>query len=277
MSQSAQIDLSSVRVLCVDDDPVMRSLVRSALQRRGCRDVVQANSGIDALDLCAGRAFDMLICDVQMEPMNGIDFLRALANSGLGRGLPVIMLSAETNPATIQDAQELGISAWVGKPVSIQVLLERITAVLRLNGQIRGGLEDQDIKATTDRHHAQLMSALASAEEASQSLAFRGREAPAVAHSLRAVFEAIGEHGKMLGFGLVTRLAARGLDLVGAMTRNPPAAIRAHADSARALGVLVTAMKRVGQNRMEGDGGEAGTKLLMKIDAIVGPVRAGMR
>ena len=108
MSQSALIDLSSVRVLCVDDDAVMRSVIRSALQRRGCRDVVQATGGLDALDLCAGRTFDLIICDFQMSPMTGLDFLRALASSGLGEGWPVIMLSADTNPATIQDAQALG-------------------------------------------------------------------------------------------------------------------------------------------------------------------------
>ena len=47
MSQSALIDLSSVRVLCVDDDPVMRSVLRTALQRRGCREVVQAHGGTE--------------------------------------------------------------------------------------------------------------------------------------------------------------------------------------------------------------------------------------
>ena len=109
MSQSALIDLSDISVLCVDDDPVIRSVIRLALQRHGCQDVVLANGGTEALDLCAGRTFNLLICDFQMSPMTGLDFLRALFETGLGEGWPVIMLSAETDPATIQEAHALGI------------------------------------------------------------------------------------------------------------------------------------------------------------------------
>ena len=275
MSQSALIDLSSVRVLCVDDDPVIRSVIRTALQRRGCRDVVQAIDGLDALDLCAGRTFDLLICDCQMSPMNGLDFLRALANSGLGEGWPVIMLSADTNPATIQDAQALGVSAWVGKPVSVHTLIERVSTVLRLNGHISGG-QDGELKALAERHHARLMASIVLAEEAAQSLSYRPREAVNLAHGLRHTLHSINEHASTLGYGLVTMLAGRAMDLAVAMGQNPAAATRGHADASRALGTLATAMKRVTHNRMEGDGAEAGLKLLDKIDAIVDPVRAGM-
>jgi hypothetical protein len=60
------------------------------------------------------------------------------------------------------------------------------------------------------------------------------------------------------------------------MTRNPSAAARANNATARALGTLITAMKRVAHNRMEGDGGEAGLTLLSKIDGMVAPVRAAL-
>src|SRR3977135_3173780 len=104
MSQTALIDLANLSVLCIDDDPVIRSVIRFALERHGCRDVVQAHGGVEALDLCAGRKFDLVICDFQMSPMTGLDFLRELAQSELGEGWPVIMLSAETDPVTIQEA-----------------------------------------------------------------------------------------------------------------------------------------------------------------------------
>ena len=276
MSQSALIDLSSVRVLCVDDDPVIRLVIRAALQRRGCREVVQATDGLDALDLCAGRTFDLLICDCQMSPMNGLDFLRALANSGLGEGWPVIMLSADTNPATIQDAQALGVSAWVGKPVSVHTLIERVSTVLRLNGRIKGGAQDGELKALAERHHARLMASIVLAEEAAQSLNYRAREAVNLAHGLRHTLDSINEHAHTLGYGLVTMLTGRAMDLVLAMQQNPAAATRGHAGASRALGTLATAMKRVAHNRMEGDGAEAGMKLLDRIDAIVDPVRAGL-
>src|SRR5258708_3309274 len=157
MSQSALIELSSITVLCIDDDPVIRSVVRFALQRHGCQDVVLAHGAAEALDLCAGRKFDLLICDFQMHPMNGLDFLRELANAELGEGWPVIMLSAETDPGTIQEAQELGVRAWVGKPVSTQVLVENVGAVLQRTGQISRSRQDPELQAMAERHHARLI------------------------------------------------------------------------------------------------------------------------
>lgn len=276
MTQSALIDLSSVRVLCVDDDPVMRSVIRAALQRRGCRDVVQAHGGSEALDLCAGRAFDLIICDVQMRPMTGLEFLRALTNSGLSAGWPVIMLSAETNPATIQEAKQLGISAWVGKPVSVHTLIERVSAVLRAHGQISGTGQDGELLAMTERCHAQLMATLTEAQDSTHSLSYRAREAANLAHGLRQMLDNIDEHARTLGYGLITLLAGRATVLLTAMIKNPTAAARDHVSAAHALGILLTAMTRIARNRMEGDGAEGGLKLLEKVDGIVETVRAGL-
>jgi two-component system, chemotaxis family, chemotaxis protein CheY len=276
MSQSALIDLTKISVICVDDDPVIRSVIRFALQRHGCRDVVQAHGGMEALDLCAGRDFDLVICDFHMSPMTGIDFLRELAKTGLGDGWPVIMLSAETNPETIQEAQELGVCAWVGKPVSVQALLERIRIVLHARGGANRSAEDPELRAMAERHHARLMAALRAAEEAARNLNLRPREAVFLAQGLRQALDNVNEHARILGYDLASMLAARATDLATAMAGNPGAAARNHTASTRALNTMVTAMKRVAQNRMEGDGAEAGLKLLDMIDGIVAPVRASL-
>jgi two-component system chemotaxis response regulator CheY len=276
MSQTALIDLSTVSILCIDDDAVIRSVIRSALQRHGCRDVVQARGGAEALDLCAGRSFDLLICDYQMAPMNGVQFLRELAGSGLGEGWPVIMLSGVTNPETIEEAKTLGVSAWVGKPVSVVMLVDEVGALLRLTGHIGDAPADSDMQAMAERHHARLMAGLRAAEAAVRSLTLSPRDAASLARNLRHVFDDIGEHARALRFGLLTMLVARAADLILAMTRNPAASSRGHAAMAAALTTLINAMKRVAQNRMRGDGGEAGLKLLTMIDGLVGPVRAGL-
>jgi DNA-binding response OmpR family regulator len=273
MNQLALIDLSSVRVLCIDDDAVMRSIVRTALQRRGCRDVMQAHSGMDALDVCASRTFDLIICDVRMHPMDGLDFLRALANSGLCRGCPVIMLSGDTDLDTIQTARDLGIAEWVAKPVSVHTLLERISIVLRRHGHIGGMARDGAPRAASERDHARLTAALASAEDTVHALSVRAREAAYLAHGMRDTLTEIEEHAHTLGYRLIGMLAVRAADLTAAMVRNPVAATEGHAAVSLALGTLVTAMKRVAQKRVEGDGAEAGSRLLEKIDRIVGPVR----
>ena len=276
MTQSALIDLSNTSVLCMDDDPVIRSVVRQALQRHGCHDVVLAHGGAEALDLCSGRRFDLLICDYQMSPMNGLDFLRELANLGLGEGWPVIMLSAETDPATIQEAQELGVCAWVGKPVSLPVLIENVGTVLHRTGQITRSGQDPELKALSEQHHARLMAALRMAEEANQGLQLRPREVVILVQALRHAFDDANEHARILSYGLITMLIARATDLVAAMAHNPGAAARGHTAMSRVLGTLITAMKRVAQNRKEGDGAVAGLKLLEMIDGMSAPVRASL-
>jgi two-component system, chemotaxis family, chemotaxis protein CheY len=275
MSQSVLIDLSNTSVLCIDDDPVIRSAVRQALQRQGCQDVVLASRGAEALDLCAGRQFDLLICDYQMSPMNGLEFLRELAQTGLGEGWPVIMLSAETDPAMVHEAQGLGVRAWVGKPVSLQVLIENVGTVLRRSGQIAHARQDPGLKAMTEQHHARLMASLRVAEEAAQGINLRPREVVMLAQTLRRAFDDMNEHARVLGYGLITMLIARATDMAAAMVRNPAAAVRGHTATAQILGTMITAMKRVAQNRMEGDGAVAGLKLLEMIDGLSAPVRAG--
>jgi two-component system, chemotaxis family, chemotaxis protein CheY len=276
MSQSALINLANVRVMCVDDDPVIRSVIRFALQRHGCKDVVQANGGMEALDLCAGRTFDLMICDFLMAPMTGLELLRELAGSGLADGCPMIMLSAETNPETVEEARTLGVRAWISKPVSVQTLIEEVAKVLRGSGLVGDLPPGPEVKAAADRHQARLMAALRVAEEATQNLNRRPREAAILAQNIHQVLNDAGEHARALGYGLLTMLAGRATEVASAMARNPGAASRGSAAIARALGTLVTAMKRVAQNRMEGDGGEAGLKLLAMIDGLVAPVLSGL-
>lgn len=276
MSQSALIDLSAISVLCVDNDPIIRSALRFALERHGCQDVVQTHGGEEALDLCAGRGFDLIICDCQMTPMSGLEFLRELAGSDLGDGAPVIMLGDGSDPEAIETARALGVSAWVDKPVSVQTLIEQVGVVLGPRGRIGDLRRDPDLQAMAERHQARLMAALKAAEKSVQSLGLRRREAAVLARGMRQVLDDIANQARTLGYGLVAALAARATDLVAAMANNPGAAERDHAAAARALGSTVTAMKRVAQNRMAGDGAEAGRKLLGMIDSMVAPVRARM-
>ncbi len=274
MSRSALIDLSNIRVICVDDDPVIRSVIRFALQRQNCQDVVLAHDGPEALDLCAGRNFDLLICDFQMAPMNGLDFLRQLAHAGLGEGLPVIMVSAETDPGTIQDAHELGVCVWIGKPVSAQKLIEEVGKVLLRRGKISALRQDPKLQALTERRHARLLAGLRSAEVSVHKMNAQPLRTVVLAQSLRQELDELNEDARALGYELIALLVARASDLVLAMTRNPAAATRGNDAAARALSTLLIAMKRIAQNRMEGDGAIAGLKLLRTIDSMIAPVRA---
>jgi len=267
---AALIDLSAIRVLCVDDDPVMRTLIREALSKRGCRAIDPAQNGVEALGLCAEKAFDLLICDFQMAPMNGVAFLRALAEGGYGAGLPVIMLSAEVDPAAIASAQDMGISAWVAKPVSVVRLLERIAAVLGPS-VMRAGADDAMPGASADHYHARLLGMIDTASSILATMPYQRAGAGRPGPTLQRTLEHINEQVGLLGYGLVGHLAERALALLRASARpgDPP---RHNPELAAALSSILTAMRRVASKRIQGDGGVAGLKLLNAIDDSLTPI-----
>jgi len=156
----------------------------------------------------------------------------------------------------------------------LQTLMERIGIVLNLRGQISLSRQDPELQTVAERHHARLIAALRTVEETIQSLNYRPRETVMLAHALRQVMEDISEFARNLGYGLVTMLAGRAIELVAEMGFNPSAAVPGHVIATRALNTLVTAMNRVAHNRMNGDGAEGGLKLLEMIDGQISPVRA---
>ena len=265
-------DLSAIRVLCVDDDPVMRTLIREALSKRGCRAIDQAPNGADALKLCAAKTFDLLICDFQMAPMNGVAFLQALAEAGYGAGLPVIMLSAEVDPAAIASAQDMGISAWVAKPVSIVRLLERIAAVLGPS-VMRTASPDAGPATSDEHYHARLLGMIDTASAILTAMPYQRADAGRPGSTLQRTLEQIHEQVGLLGYGLVGHLAERALTLLRGSAR-PGENPRHNPELIAALSSILTAMRRVAGKRIHGDGGVAGLKLLNAIDDSLAPIAA---
>lgn len=276
MVSSVLIDLSQLSVLCVDDDPVMRTVVRAALNQRGCRDIVQAKDGAEALDLCTGRRFDLIVCDFHMEPMNGHAFLRELAQRGLGNGRPVVMLSAESDPAAVAEAQALGVSAWLSKPISAHRLIERIGAVLGIS-VLPGDSTDPAVVEQGERHHTKLMADVVSLQELLASLPYRERERPVTWRAMRRLLQDMANQASTMGYALVGELATRGADLLAAAEGDPALAASHHAEIGQAVASVTTAIKRVVQNRMLGDGGEMGLRLLGRLDDFVAPLRARLQ
>jgi len=277
MPSSPLIELSSASILCIDDDPVMRAVVRAALQNRGCRDIVQAKGGQEALDICAGRGFDLVICDFHMAPMNGLEFLLTLGQSGHASGWPAIMLSAETNPTTIAEARELGIHAWVGKPISAIKLIECVGSALGLRSPSSAVAVDAGTRESVERHHAHMMSGIAALEELMGTFPFRVRDRVAMVQSVLKALETVCVPANALGFDLLVTLAGRGITLMRAAEQFPAGAARCHAELGRVALSLTMAMKRVAHIRLSGDGGEPGLKLLQKIDELLTPIRASLK
>lgn len=127
-------DYSRRIALVVDDHPFMREIVRNILRDIGFGTVISAPDGTAALHTLRDSEykFDVIICDVDMEPMNGLDFLAELRLSDLDalRAIPVILLTAHSDKMTVVGAMEAGTDAYLLKPVSRASLKARVDFVL---------------------------------------------------------------------------------------------------------------------------------------------------
>ena len=125
-------NLSDVRVLVVDDNERMRELLGTLLAAFGIRFVHGCASGEEALRDIRQAVPDLLLCDWEMKPMNGLELVRELrraANQPFCQ-VPVVMVTAHAEAERLHAAQSVGVSRFVIKPFTPRILLERIQATL---------------------------------------------------------------------------------------------------------------------------------------------------
>ena len=115
------------RVLIVDDEPAIVRLIRDYLERAGF-EVVTAGNGEDAFQVFARGRPDLVILDLTLPRMDGLDVARALRRAG---DVPIIMLTARTEEADRVAGLELGADDYVTKPFSAREIVARVRAVLR--------------------------------------------------------------------------------------------------------------------------------------------------
>ena len=109
-------------VLVVDDSATIRTQVARVLTSAGF-DVVQATDGIDGLEkLGARQDFVLVLCDVNMPRMDGLEFVEALARRAEGMP-PVVMLTTEGRPDLIRRAKASGAKSWMIKPFKPEALV----------------------------------------------------------------------------------------------------------------------------------------------------------
>jgi len=120
-------DSTSVRprLLIVDDISDNRTILTRRFQRRGF-DVVEAECGLTAIELIDKESFDLVLLDVMMPGMDGIETLKRIRSRNSASELPVIMVTAKSESTNIVDALELGANDYVTKPVDFAVALARV-------------------------------------------------------------------------------------------------------------------------------------------------------
>lgn len=119
------------KVLVVDDSMTVRQQVGAVLNQAGYQ-VVEACDGVEGADaIAAQKDIKMVICDVNMPRMNGLDMVEKVKGDASNAALPIIMLTTEGNPALIQKAKGAGAKGWILKPFKADQLLatvEKLTA-----------------------------------------------------------------------------------------------------------------------------------------------------
>jgi two-component system chemotaxis response regulator CheY len=120
----------SVKVLVIDDSLMVRQQVGRALTLAGF-SIAEATDGVEALQkLATTPDTRLIVCDVNMPRMSGIEFLERLRQEG--QAVPVVMLTTEGQPELIQRAKALGAKGWIVKPFKPELLVaaaKRLTAV----------------------------------------------------------------------------------------------------------------------------------------------------
>ena len=116
-----------MRLLIVDDIPDNREILARRLQRRGF-SVTEAAGGVDALQRLERESFDLVLLDIRMPDMDGLEVLRRVRSAKSQTDLPVIMCTANNASADVVDALAAGANDYVSKPIDFPVLLARVTA-----------------------------------------------------------------------------------------------------------------------------------------------------
>jgi two-component system chemotaxis response regulator CheY len=124
--------MSEVRTLIVDDSSVMRKIVERSLRQAGLEAlrVFEAGSGIDGLELLKTERVDLILSDINMPSMDGLEFLRQIRAQNLAPGVPVVMITTESSEEHVKQAILAGAQGYIRKPFTPEQVKERVLPLL---------------------------------------------------------------------------------------------------------------------------------------------------
>ena len=124
--------LSEIRVLIVDDNAHMRTIITSILEGIGVRQVCECHDGASALATLRTWPADLAIVDFQMATVDGVEFTHLVRNSADSANpyLPIIMMTGHSEKTRVYEARDAGVNEFVVKPITAKAILDRIQAVI---------------------------------------------------------------------------------------------------------------------------------------------------
>lgn len=139
-NQEAHFRPEDIRVLVVDDNRHMRTLMREHLFVMGFKDLLMAVDGEEALRMLGDADVDVVICDYKMPKMDGIELLQTVRGGEKRlRDICFIMLTGHAEHDNVIEAKGAGVSGFLVKPISIKSLAEQLVHVLNTKLQSASG------------------------------------------------------------------------------------------------------------------------------------------
>lgn len=108
-------------VLIVDDSRAVRDMISFTLEPQGF-SVVAAENGAEGLEKFCAQKFNLVITDLNMPVMNGLEFIRQARSAAVNQGVPIVMLSTETKPELKAEGKAAGATGWIDKPFDADML-----------------------------------------------------------------------------------------------------------------------------------------------------------
>jgi two-component system chemotaxis response regulator CheY len=123
------INLRDLVILVAEPNAYLRRVMHGMLRGFGANKLLEVDNSISLFQALSGQKIDILLCDARLSPHKGLDVVRTIRRNGQNqnRTLPIMLLSADTNEATVKRARDAGTNMVIAKPMSPASLYDRLS------------------------------------------------------------------------------------------------------------------------------------------------------
>ncbi|MCQ8878259.1 response regulator [Pseudoalteromonas shioyasakiensis] len=119
-----------MKILVVDDMPLMRNVLVNMLRKLNLNDITEASNGVQAFTLMQQQHFDLVITDLHMPKMDGKTLLNRIRNDEILSEIPVLMVTCEDNKEPIKEIIAAKVSGFIVKPFNLSTLEKQLNKIV---------------------------------------------------------------------------------------------------------------------------------------------------
>lgn len=126
--------LRSKKILIVDDEPFMRTLLGSTIKHIGFKDISEAKDANSALTMLSSKPFDIIFCDWEMPGMTGLELFKQIKETEELKSVQFVMVTGHTQASLVKEAIECGVTQYIAKPFNEGVIRKKLVKLLSKKG-----------------------------------------------------------------------------------------------------------------------------------------------